>query len=122
MSIRRSCRRRVRRRRARICAPWLGRIADRFFGWPSQHLRITGITGTNGKTTCAFLLAQCQERLGSRAAYIGTIGWGRPIRSAAPTHTTPDVITVHRLLAQLRGEGVRKSPWKSPRMPWIRSG
>jgi UDP-N-acetylmuramoyl-L-alanyl-D-glutamate--2,6-diaminopimelate ligase len=85
----------------------LGRIADRFFGWPSQHLRIIGITGTNGKTTCAFLLAQCLERLGSSAAYIGTIGWGRPDTLSEPTHTTPDVITVHRLLAQLRGIGVR---------------
>jgi UDP-N-acetylmuramoyl-L-alanyl-D-glutamate--2,6-diaminopimelate ligase len=86
----------------------LGRIADRFFGWPSQHLRITGITGTNGKTTCAFLLAQCLERLGSSAAYIGTIGWGRPDALSEPTHTTPDVITLHRLLAQLRGAGVRE--------------
>ena len=86
----------------------LGRIADRFFGWPSQHLKVTGITGTNGKTTCAFLLAQCLERLGSSAAYIGTIGWGRPDALTEPTHTTPDVITVHRLLAQLRGAGVRE--------------
>src|SRR6202020_1639387 len=37
----------------------VGRIADRFFNWPSSQLRITGITGTNGKTTCAYLLAQC---------------------------------------------------------------
>ena len=56
----------------------VGRIADRFFNWPSSQMRITGITGTNGKTTCAYLLAQCLEQLGSPAAYIGTIGWGRP--------------------------------------------
>ncbi len=85
----------------------LGRIADRFFGWPSSGLRITGITGTNGKTTCAFLLAQCLERLGLAAAYIGTIGWGRPKALAEPTHTTPDVVTLHRELAQLRAAGVR---------------
>ena len=35
-----------------------GRIADRFFQWPSPHLPIAGVTGTNGKTTCAWLLAQ----------------------------------------------------------------
>ena len=46
----------------------VGRIADRFFNWPSSQLRITGITGTNGKTTCAYLLAQCLERLGLAAA------------------------------------------------------
>jgi UDP-N-acetylmuramoyl-L-alanyl-D-glutamate--2,6-diaminopimelate ligase len=84
----------------------IGRIADRFFGWPSAHLRIVGITGTNGKTTTAYLLTQCLDRLGRRAAYIGTIGWGRIGALSAPTHTTPDVINLHRRLAQLRGAGV----------------
>ena len=86
----------------------VGRIADRFFNWPSSQLRITGITGTNGKTTCSYLLAQCLERLGLDAAYIGTIGWGRPAVLAEPTHTTPDAVTVHRTLAQLRSAGVRE--------------
>jgi UDP-N-acetylmuramoyl-L-alanyl-D-glutamate--2,6-diaminopimelate ligase len=86
----------------------VGRIADRFFNWPSSHLRIAGITGTNGKTTCAYLLAQCLERLGTAAAYMGTIGWGRPATLAEPTHTTPDAVTVHRTLAQLRASGVRE--------------
>jgi UDP-N-acetylmuramoyl-L-alanyl-D-glutamate--2,6-diaminopimelate ligase len=85
----------------------LGRIADRFFGWPSSHMRIVGITGTNGKTTCAYLLAQCLERLRGSAAYIGTLGWGRLDALQAPTHTTPDVVSVHRILAQLRAAGVR---------------
>jgi UDP-N-acetylmuramoyl-L-alanyl-D-glutamate--2,6-diaminopimelate ligase len=85
----------------------VGRIADRFFNWPSSHLRITGITGTNGKTTCAYLLAQCLEHLGNAAAYIGTIGWGRPATLTEPTHTTPDAVTVHRTLAKLRASGVR---------------
>src|ERR1700722_1415380 len=86
----------------------VGRIADRFFNWPSSQLRITGITGTNGKTTCAYLLAQCLERLGSQAAYMGTIGWGRVASLAAPTLTTPDAVTLHRELAQLRAAGVRE--------------
>ena len=85
-----------------------GRIADRFFGWPSSNLRIVGITGTNGKTTCAYLLAQCLEKLGAAAGYIGTIGFGRPAALAQPTHTTPDAISVHRILAQLRSSGVRE--------------
>ncbi len=86
----------------------VGRIADRFFNWPSSQLRITAITGTNGKTTCAYLLAQCLEKLGSQAAYMGTIGWGRTAALAAPTLTTPDAVTVHRQLAQLRAAGVRE--------------
>src|SRR5580692_3598987 len=86
----------------------VGRIADRFFNWPSSQLRVTGITGTNGKTTCAYLLAQCLERLGFQAAYMGTIGWGRVASLAAPTLTTPDAVTLHRELAQLRASGVRE--------------
>jgi len=90
----------------------VGRIADRFFSWPSSQLRITGITGTNGKTTCAYLLAQCLDRLGATAAYIGTLGQGRmtalaPPMLAPPTHTTPDAINLHRELAGLRAAGVR---------------
>src|SRR5258708_2896446 len=72
----------------------VGRIADRFFNWPSSHLRIAGITGTNGKTTCAYLLAQCLERLGNAAAYMGTNGWGRPATLGERTHTTADPLTV----------------------------
>jgi UDP-N-acetylmuramoyl-L-alanyl-D-glutamate--2,6-diaminopimelate ligase len=86
----------------------VGRVADRFFNWPSSQLRITGITGTNGKTTCAYLLAQCLERLGSQAAYMGTIGWGRVAALERPTLTTPDVVTLHRELAILRASGVRE--------------
>ena len=86
----------------------VGRIADRFFDWPSSQLRITGITGTNGKSTCAYLVAQCLERLGFEAAYIGTIGWGRIASLAATPLTTPDVVTLHRELAQLRASGVRE--------------
>ena len=87
----------------------VGRIADRFFGWPSSQLRIVGITGTNGKTTCAYLLAQCLERARtSDAAYMGTLGWGRIGALEAPTHTTPDAVSVHRTLAQLKAQGVRE--------------
>jgi UDP-N-acetylmuramoyl-L-alanyl-D-glutamate--2,6-diaminopimelate ligase len=85
----------------------VGRIADRFFNWPSSQLRITGITGTNGKTTCAYLLAQCIEKLGNQAAYIGTVGWGRIGALEDATLTTPDVVTLHRMLAGLRASGVR---------------
>jgi UDP-N-acetylmuramoyl-L-alanyl-D-glutamate--2,6-diaminopimelate ligase len=96
-----------------FCAPvaglkhLVGLIADRFFGRPSSHLRIVGITGTNGKTTCAYLLAQCLEHLKLEAAYMGTLGYGRIGALTPPTHTTPDVVSVHRHLAALREQGVR---------------
>jgi UDP-N-acetylmuramoyl-L-alanyl-D-glutamate--2,6-diaminopimelate ligase len=96
-----------------VCVPvpglaaLLGAIADRFFGAPSAQQRIAAFTGTNGKTTCAYLLAQSMERLGTRAAYIGTLGWGRIGTLQPLAQTTPDVISVHRLLARLLADGVR---------------
>jgi UDP-N-acetylmuramoyl-L-alanyl-D-glutamate--2,6-diaminopimelate ligase len=85
-----------------------GVIADRFFGAPSAALTVAGITGTNGKTTCAYLLAQCLDKLGSQAAYVGTIGWGRIAALEPAALTTPDVVTLHRVLASLRASGVRE--------------
>jgi UDP-N-acetylmuramoyl-L-alanyl-D-glutamate--2,6-diaminopimelate ligase len=86
----------------------VGRIADRFFKWPSSQLSIVGITGTNGKTTCAYLVAQCLERLGHEAAYVGTVGWGRVGALDTASHTTPDAVNVHRMLARLKSQGVRE--------------
>jgi UDP-N-acetylmuramoyl-L-alanyl-D-glutamate--2,6-diaminopimelate ligase len=82
----------------------LGCIADRFYGQPSAEATVTAVTGTNGKTTCAWLLSQCH---GSSGAYIGTLGIGRPGDVAEGTHTTPDVVTLHRSLRALVDDGVR---------------
>jgi UDP-N-acetylmuramoyl-L-alanyl-D-glutamate--2,6-diaminopimelate ligase len=80
-------------------------IADRFFGSPSQSLTIAGITGTNGKTTCAWLLAQALGACRRPAAYIGTLGFGVPPQVTATVHTTSDPVTVQRQLAHLRDSG-----------------
>jgi UDP-N-acetylmuramoyl-L-alanyl-D-glutamate--2,6-diaminopimelate ligase len=80
-------------------------IADRFFGAPSRGLSVAGITGTNGKTTCAYLLAQALELAGRGAAYMGTIGVGRPGALAASALTTGDAISVQRHLASIRAGG-----------------
>ena len=82
-----------------------GIIADRFFGEPSQAVTVAGITGTNGKTTCAWLLAQALGRCNRPAAYMGTIGVGFPGALAATEHTTSDAVTVHRRLAAVRALG-----------------
>src|SRR6202166_3693147 len=83
----------------------LGFIADRFFDAPSASLTVAGITGTNGKTTCAWLLAQALGFCGGRTAYIGPLGAGIPGALKALAHTTPDALTLHRLLAGLRSSG-----------------
>ena len=80
-------------------------IADRFFGAPSQSLTMAGITGTNGKTTCAWLLAQALQFCGRPAAYMGTLGYGRPPAVTATEHTTSDAVSVQRHLAALRSLG-----------------
>jgi UDP-N-acetylmuramoyl-L-alanyl-D-glutamate--2,6-diaminopimelate ligase len=82
-----------------------GVIADRFFGEPSRRLTVAGITGTNGKTTCAWLLAQALQRCRRPAGYVGTLGVGVPPEITATRHTTPDAVTVHRLLAELEAAG-----------------
>ncbi|HEY7889996.1 MAG TPA: UDP-N-acetylmuramoyl-L-alanyl-D-glutamate--2,6-diaminopimelate ligase [Steroidobacteraceae bacterium] len=83
----------------------VGVIADRFFGRPSQELTVAGVTGTNGKTTCAWLLAQALNRCSRPAAYMGTIGFGFPDALAVTEHTTSDAVTVHRRLAAMRALG-----------------
>jgi UDP-N-acetylmuramoyl-L-alanyl-D-glutamate--2,6-diaminopimelate ligase len=85
----------------------LGAIADRFFNAPSEFVRTIGVTGTNGKTTTAHVIATASQLLGTAAAYSGTIGFGRIEALTTATHTTPDSITLHRQLAELRDAGVR---------------
>ncbi|MBB5014545.1 UDP-N-acetylmuramoyl-L-alanyl-D-glutamate--2,6-diaminopimelate ligase [Rehaibacterium terrae] len=83
----------------------LGGIADRFHGAPSAALTVVGVTGTNGKTSTVQLLAQAFTLAGHVAGSIGTLGAGLHGRIAAGERTTPDVIAVHRLLAELRDAG-----------------
>ena len=83
----------------------LGRLADRFYGAPSQALAMTGVTGTNGKTSTVQLIAQALSLRGETVGTIGTLGAGLYGAHVAGERTTPDVIAVHRLLAHLKDEG-----------------
>ena len=84
-------------------------IAGRFYGNPSEQLKITGITGTNGKTTCAHLLGQLLSLLGAPTAMLGTLGFGvfrnGETRLRSTGMTTPDAITSQLLLATALEEG-----------------
>ena len=84
----------------------VGEIAARFYGRPSEALRVIGVTGTNGKTSIVQLLASALETLGARAATIGTLGAGLVGAVDAGERTTPDAISVHALLARFRDAGV----------------
>ena len=86
---------------------YLAAIAQRFYGHPSQSLLLTGITGTNGKTTIAYQLAQAHELLGQKAAYIGTIGQGPVNQLSLLDNTTPDGLCLQKLLAGYKKEGIQ---------------
>lgn len=84
----------------------LGEIANRFFDTPSAAMRLIGVTGTNGKTTVAYLTAQAIARLDGACAYIGTLGAGLLGALTPVRNTTPDIITINRWLARFRAQGV----------------
>ena len=83
-------------------------IADRFFGSPSRQVDVVGVTGTNGKTTCAWLLAQALTACELPAAYLGTLGASFGGRLVAGEMTTPDAVTVQRQLADFAARGARR--------------
>jgi UDP-N-acetylmuramoyl-L-alanyl-D-glutamate--2,6-diaminopimelate ligase len=87
----------------------LGDIANRFFDHPSRTVWVIGVTGTNGKTTVAWMLAQCLQRLGRPSGYAGTLGYGMSDveLNIAEGMTTPDVIEMHRRLAAFRDAGAK---------------
>jgi UDP-N-acetylmuramoyl-L-alanyl-D-glutamate--2,6-diaminopimelate ligase len=82
-----------------------GKIADRFYDAPSSKLTVIGVTGTNGKTTCTQLLARALNKHTRRCAVIGTLGNGFPDDLEECGHTTPDVLLLHRLLADFHHQG-----------------
>lgn len=85
----------------------LGEVANRFFARPSEALQVTGITGTNGKTTTAWLVTQAIGRLGGSAGYLGTLGHGLNGQLEPAVLTTPDCISFHRQLRELADAGAR---------------
>ena len=83
----------------------LGDIANRFYGNPSSNLKTIGITGTNGKTTVAWLIAECLQQLDQRCGYIGTLGFGVDELHIAEGMTTPAAIELHGRLADFVDQG-----------------
>jgi len=80
-----------------------GPIAAAYFDYPSRALQIAAVTGTNGKTTTAWWLAQALSRLGRRCGLVGTLGIGEPGAMVPNGLTTPDPVLLQqhlRLFAQ----------------------
>ena len=83
----------------------LGGLADRYFDAPSEALSVIGVTGTNGKTSTVQLVSQALHGAQRPVGSIGTLGAGMHGALRAGERTTPDVIQVHALLAELRDAG-----------------
>jgi UDP-N-acetylmuramoyl-L-alanyl-D-glutamate--2,6-diaminopimelate ligase len=93
-----------------LCVPdsrqALRRVAVSFYGEPSRHLRMVGITGTNGKTTTSYLVQAILEAAGVRTGVIGTVGYRIGERQVAASHTTPGLLALQQLLADMVREGM----------------
>ncbi len=94
------------------CALWLKdyedslwRLCDTLYGHPTRDLKMVGITGTNGKTTTAWIVQQLLDSLGLPSAYIGTLGFkiGSGLRPLA--NTTPFVIETYNLMLEAHSSG-----------------
>ncbi len=82
-------------------------VAGNFYDHPSEKLNLVGVTGTNGKTTTATLLWQMFNEMGHKCALLSTVIIKIGKDEIASTHTTPDVLTLNRLLARMVEEGVQ---------------
>lgn len=83
----------------------LGPIASAFYGHPSRQLKLVGVTGTNGKTTCATLLHKLLRELGYHCGLLSTVQNQLDETVIPSTHTTPDAIRLNELLAQMVAAG-----------------
>jgi UDP-N-acetylmuramoyl-L-alanyl-D-glutamate--2,6-diaminopimelate ligase len=83
----------------------LGGICRNFFDDPSRKLTLVGVTGTNGKTTVSSLLYQLFTGMGAKCGLISTVNYVIGTESFPSTHTTPDVVSLHALLARMVAEG-----------------
>ena len=85
----------------------VGKLATTFYGNPTSKLKLIGVTGTNGKTTIATLLYNMFRKFGYKVGLISTV-CNYIDGEAIPTeHTTPDPITLNKLLGRMADEGCK---------------
>lgn len=80
-------------------------IADLYYGHPSEQLAVVAVTGTNGKTSSSWWVAQALSLLGKPCGVIGTLGVGMLGDLQSSSLTTPDPVRIHQVLANLIGQG-----------------
>ena len=83
-----------------------GLLAQAIRGWPARRLRVAGVTGTNGKTTFAYLLRHILQSRGARVALLGTINYELPDAQPVPApNTTPGPIQLAEMMDQAVAAG-----------------
>ena len=83
----------------------LGQLASQWWDNPSRKLKLVGVTGTNGKTTCATLIYEMTRLFGEKAGLLSTVCNYVDSRAVPTNQTTPDPLTINRLLAEMVEEG-----------------
>src|SRR5579863_1464905 len=83
----------------------LARLSANFYQHPAEKLAVTGITGTNGKSTTAFLVEAILKAANRRSAMIGTIEYHVAGKVLQAPHTTPEALELNRILAEALEEG-----------------
>ena len=83
----------------------LGDLVSHFHGDPSHDIPICGVTGTDGKTSVSQFVAGILQAMGRPTGFIGTVGWGLGDALESNPLTTPSMVDLHRMLAELRRQG-----------------
>ena len=91
----------------RNCNKALATIASNYYGNPSKDITLIGVTGTNGKTSVVYMLYQLFSRLGYQSGMISTIKNIVGFKHYQSTHTTPDPVSINRLLCKMTQEGCK---------------
>lgn len=86
---------------------YLREILHREYGEKLNEMKLIGVTGTNGKTTSCYLTYQMLLNMGVDAAYIGTIGYYHKDEHIELNNTTPDILTVYKLLMNAYESGAK---------------
>src|SRR6202163_653774 len=87
----------------------LARVSANFYKKPAERIAVTGITGTNGKSTTAFLVESILTAAGRKSALIGTIEYHVAGKVLLAPHTTPEALELNRILSQALGQGATET-------------
>ena len=87
---------------------WLTDYVSKNYGKEINEMNLIGVTGTNGKTTTAYLTYQLLNKLGSKTAYIGTIGFYLPDEEFIELpNTTPNILDLYELMLEAKEKGCK---------------